>query len=173
MTHKPEILDELLKDCKTPQDVEALYSQLLQRMINRSLEAEMDAHLGYSKHEKSGGNTRNGKSHKTIKGEFGELEIATPRDREGSFEPLLVKKRQVRLAGMEEKILTLYAKGLTTRDIEHTLQELYGIHLSHTIISQVTDGVLDEVRACMAESPAGLDLSDCVAGWSGRQSASW
>lgn len=151
MAHKPEILDELLKDCNTTQDVESLYSQLLQRMINRSLEAEMDAHLGYSKHDKSAGdtrsNTRNGKQRKTVKGNFGELEIETPRDREGSFEPQLVKKRQVRLAGMEDKILTLYAKGLTTRDIEHALQELYGVTISHTVISQVTDGVLDEVRA--------------------------
>jgi transposase-like protein len=152
MTQKPEILDELLKDCKTPRDVESLYSQLLQRMINRSLEAEMDVHLGYGKHVKSApdearSNTRNGKSRKTVKGDFGELEIETPRDREGSFEPQLVKKRQVRLAGMEDKILTLYAKGLSTRDIEHTLQELYGVSISHTIISQVTDGVLDEVRA--------------------------
>lgn len=151
MAHKPEILDELLKDCKTPKDVESLYSQLLQRMINRSLDAEMDAHLGYGRHDKSSdsvrSNTRNGKSRKTVKGDFGELEIETPRDREGSFEPQLVKKRQIRLAGMEDKILTLYAKGLTTRDIEHTLQELYGVSISHTIISQVTDGVLDEVRA--------------------------
>lgn len=152
MTHKPEILDELLKDCKTPKDVESLYSQLLQRMINRSLEAEMDAHLGYGKHDKNTtsdarSNTRNGKQRKTVKGDFGELEIETPRDRDSSFEPQLVKKRQIRLAGMEDKILTLYAKGLTTRDIEHTLQELYGVSISHTIISQVTDGVLDEVRA--------------------------
>jgi transposase-like protein len=132
--------------------VESLYSQLLQRMINRSLEAEMDVHPGYGKHVKSApdearSNTRNGKSHKTVKGDFGEPEIETPRDREGSFEPRLVKKRQIRLAGMEDKILTLYAKGLSTRDIEHTLQELYGVSISHTIISQVTDGVLDEVRA--------------------------
>jgi transposase-like protein len=150
MNHKPEILDELLKDCKTPKDVESLYSQLLQRMINRSLQAEMHAHLGYDKHDKNDsarGNTRNGSTRKTVKGEFGELAIDTPRDRDGSFEPQLVKKRQIRLAGMDEKILTLYAKGLTTRDIEQTLQELYGVSVSHTLISQVTDSVLDEVRA--------------------------
>lgn len=145
------ILDELLKDCKSPKDVESLYSQLLQRMINRSLDAEMEAHLGYEKHGRdaggSRGNTRNGKSRKTVKGTFGELDIETPRDRDGSFEPQLVKKRQIRLAGMEDKILTLYAKGLTTRDIEQALQELYGVNISHTIISQVTDGILDEVRA--------------------------
>jgi transposase-like protein len=152
MTLKPEMLDEILKNCKSPKDVEALYSQLLQGMINRSLEAEMDAHLGYEKHEKNESgtartNTRNGKTGKTVKGDFGELEIDTPRDREGSFEPQLIRKRQIRLAGMEDKILTLYAKGITSRDIEHTLKELYGVTISHTVVSQVTDGVLDEVRA--------------------------
>jgi len=152
MTPTPEMLDELLKDCKTPKDVESLYSRLLQRMINRSLEAEMDAHLGYARHEKLDAdspraNSRNGKSRKTVKGDFGELEIETPRDRDGSFEPHLVKKRQIRLAGMEDKILALYAKGMTTRDIEHLMQELYGVEISHTVISQVTDGILDDVRA--------------------------
>lgn len=150
MAIKPEMLDELTAQCKTPEDVDALYSQLLQRMINRSLDAEMDSHLGYDKHEKADAaraNRRNGKGRKTVKGTFGELEIETPRDRDGSFEPQLVKKRQVRLAGMEEKILALYARGMTTRDIEEALVELYGVNISHTLIAQVTDAVLDEVRA--------------------------
>lgn len=152
MNRKPEMLDALLGDCKTPKDVESLYSQLLQRMINRSLEAEMDVHLGYPRHAKTDAdstrpNRRNGVSTKTIKGGFGELDIDTPRDRDGSFEPQLVKKRQLRLAGMEDKILALYAKGVTTRDIEHLMQDLYGVEISHTVISQITDGVLDEVRA--------------------------
>jgi len=126
---KPDMLDELLKGCKSPADVDALHSQLLQRMINRALDAEMDAHLGYEKDERNDGNvrranTRNGKATKTVKGTFGELEIATPRDRDGSFELQLVQKRQIRLAGMEDKILTLYAKGLTTRDIEQAMQDL-------------------------------------------------
>ena len=150
MATKPDKLDELLADCKTPADVDKLYSQMLQRMINRSLDSEMTAHLGYGAGE-SGlakrANTRNGKSSKTVKGTFGELEIETPRDREGSFEPQLVKKRQIRLFGMEDKILTLYAKGMTTRDIEHALQDLYGVEISHAVISQVTESVLDEVRA--------------------------
>ncbi|QSA97071.1 transposase [Methylococcus sp. EFPC2] len=95
MALKLKTLDELMKDCKTPQDVDALYSQLLHRLINRSLDAEMDAHLGYEGHAKNEpgqrrGNTRNGKASKTVKGAFGELEIETPRDRQGSFEPLLV-----------------------------------------------------------------------------------
>lgn len=152
MNPKPETLDALLGDCKTPADVGNLYSQLLQRMINRSLEAEMDVHLGYARHTKADAdsaraNRRNGVGTKTVKGEFGALEIDTPRDRDGSFEPLLVKKRQTRLAGMEDKILALYAKGVTTRDIEHLMQDLYGVEISHTLISQITDGVLDEVRA--------------------------
>lgn len=141
------MLDELTVDCKTPQDVEKLYSQMLQHMINRSLEAEMQAHLGHDRHGRSGGNVRNGKSRKTVQSAVGELAVETPRDREGSFEPQLVKKRQVRLAGMEDKILTLYAKGMTTRDIESALVDLYGVTISHSLIAQVTDAVLDEARA--------------------------
>lgn len=150
MAIKPDQLDEFLTGCKTPEDVDKLYSQLLQRLINRSLEAEMTAHLGYGSGEtgkEKRANTRNGKSKKTVKGTFGELEIETPRDRESGFVPQLVKKRQIRLAGMENKILTLYAKGMTTRDIEDALQDLYGVEISHTVISQVTESVLDEVRA--------------------------
>ncbi|MDX2299315.1 MAG: IS256 family transposase [Xanthomonadaceae bacterium] len=144
------MLDELTRDCKTPQDVEALYSQMLQHMINRSLEAEMQAHLGHERHGRSVGNVRNGKSRKAVQSAVGELTVETPRDREGTFEPQLVKKRQVRLAGMEEKILTLYAKGMTTRDIESALVDLYGVTISHSLIAQVTDAVLDEARAWQA-----------------------
>lgn len=147
----PQILDTLLQDCKTPEDVDALYSQLLQRVINRSLNAEMDAHLGYDKHDKTTegrrANSRNGNARKTVKGTFGELVIDTPRDRDGSFEPQLVKKRQTRLTGIEDKILALYAKGMTTRDIEDALKDLYGVSLSHDVIANITDAVLDEVRA--------------------------
>ena len=140
------MLDELTRDCKTPQDVESLYSQMLQHMINRSLEAEMQAHLGHERHGRSGGNVRNGKSRKRVQSAVGDLQIETPRDRNGTFDPQLVQKRQVRLAGMEEKILTLYAKGMTTRDIESALVELYGVTISHSLIAQVTDAVLDEAR---------------------------
>lgn len=145
-----EQLDELVSQYKTPQEMESLYSQLLQHMINRSLDAEMDAHLGYERHEaaseEAGSNRRNGKSRKRVQSAHGALAVETPRDREGTFEPQLVKKRQVRLAGMEEKILTLYAKGLTTRDIESALVDLYGVTISHALIAQVTDAVLDEAR---------------------------
>ncbi|MGB4342461.1 MAG: transposase, partial [Moraxellaceae bacterium] len=146
------MLEELTQGCKTPEELSKLYSQMLQHMINRSLDAEMQAHLGYDRHDKAEAgakraNTRNGTSRKTVQSEVGELQIETPRDRDGSFEPQLVQKRQVRLAGMEDKILTLYAKGMTTRDIEHALVELYGVTISHTLIAQVTDAVLDEARA--------------------------
>ncbi len=134
-------LDELTAEYKTPGDVEKLFSQMLQHMINRSLEAEMQAHVGHAPHGRSSGNARNGKSRKRVQSAVGDLQIETPRDREGSFEPQLVKKRQVRLAGMEEKILALYARGMTTRDIETALVDLYGVEISHTLIAQVTDAV--------------------------------
>lgn len=139
-------LDELTAGYSTPQEMERLYSQMLQHMINRSLEAEMKAHLGHERHGKSGGNPRNGKSRKTVQSTSGELQIQTPRDRDGTFEPQLLPKRQVRLAGMEEKILALYAKGMTTRDIESALVDLYGVTISHALIAQVTDAVLEEAR---------------------------
>lgn len=139
-------LDELTAGYSTPQEMEKLYSQMLQHMINRSLEAEMKAHLGHERNGKSGGNPRNGKNRKTVQSTAGDLQIETPRDRDGTFEPQLLPKRQVRLAGMEEKILALYAKGMTTRDIESALVDLYGVTISHALIAQVTDAVLDQAR---------------------------
>lgn len=147
----PSMLDQLTADCKTPQDVAALYSQLLQRVIDRGLDAEMDAHLGYARNAKAEGtprtNRRNGGTSKTLKGTFGEVSVITPRDRQASFEPQLVKKRQTRLGDFEDKILALYARGLSTRDIESALKDLYGVEVSHDVIARVTDAVLDEVRA--------------------------
>lgn len=152
MNHKPEALDALLGDCKTPADVGSLYSQLLQRMINRSLEAEMDVQLGYARHAKADAdsaraNRRNGVGTKTVKGEFGALEIDTPRDRDVSFEPLLVKKRQTRLAGMEDKILARYIacmdglKGLpgsVAAVFPQTLTQLCIVHLVRARLRYVT-----------------------------------
>lgn len=144
-------LEALLSGCKTPQDVAALYTQMLQRVIDRGLSAELDAHLGYGRHEKSTdgerGNTRNGATKKRLKGTFGALEVTTPRDRAGTFEPQLVKKRQTRLGDFEDKILALYARGMSTRDIESALVDLYGVTVSHDVIAQVTEAILDEVRA--------------------------
>ncbi len=146
-----DVLDKFLSSASTPADVDSLYSQLLQRVINRSLEAEMQTHLGYDRHDKAESgkrsNNRNGSGSKTVKGTFGEIQVETPRDREGTFEPQLVKKRQVRLGGMEDKIMALFSRGMTTRDIESALVDLYGVTVSHTVISQVTDAVEEEVTA--------------------------
>ena len=145
------MLAGVVAGCKTPKDVVSVYSQMLQRVINRSLEGEMDAYLGCARHAKGPaeqrGNTRNGGMSKTLKGTFGEIAVTTPRDRAGTFEPQLVKKRQTRLGDFEDKILALYARGMSTRDIESALVDLYGVDVSHDVIARVTDGVLDEVRA--------------------------
>lgn len=146
-----KMLDGLVAGCKTPEDVGALYTQMLQRVIDRSLSTELDAHLGYDRHDKASdgprANTRNGSTAKRLKGTFGEIKVRTPRDRAGTFEPVLVKKRQTRLGDFEDKILTLYARGMSTRDIESALVDLYGVTVSHDVIARVTDAVLDEVRA--------------------------
>lgn len=147
------LLDELLKNYREPKDVlgeHGLLKQLTRRLVERALEAEMTAHLGYEPHSAEGrgsGNSRNGKGSKTIQTETGEYAIEVPRDRKGSFEPQLVPKRQRRLEGFDEKVLALYARGLSTRDIQGHLEELYGVEVSPMLISNVTDAVLDEVKA--------------------------
>ena len=152
MTIRRELIDELLKDYETPQDIlgeGGLLKELTKAVIERCLETELDAHLGYPKHGRKGnanGNTRNGSSPKTLKGEQGHVDIAVPRDRQSTFEPQLVKKGQTRLEGFDDKILALYARGMTTRDIQAQLQELYGVEVSPTLISNVTEAVMDEVR---------------------------
>lgn len=143
------MLDGLTAECKTPEDVAALYTQMLQRVIDRGLSAELDAHLGYGRHDKAPrvrANARNGTTPKRLKGTFGQVQVNTPRDRAGTFEPQLVKKRQTRLGDFEDKILALYARGMSTRDIESALVDLYGVTVSHDVIARVTDAVLDEVR---------------------------
>ena len=128
---------------------DGLLKQLTKAVIERCLETELDSHLGYPKHGRHGhasGTTRNGTSQKTRKGEQGQIEIEVPRDRQGSFEPQLVKKGQTRLEGFDEKILARYARGMTTRDIQAQLQELYGVEVSPTLISNVTEAVMEEVR---------------------------
>jgi putative transposase len=152
MVMKAEILDELLKDCKTQADIfgeNGLVKQFVKALSERALQAELTDHLGYEKHEVKGynsGNSRNGVSSKTIKGEFGEAAIDIPRDRNGSFEPQFIPKGQTRFTGFDSKILSMYARGLSTRDIQAQLQELYGVDVSPTLISTVTDAVLDEVK---------------------------
>lgn len=146
------LIDSLLADYKKPEDLigeHGLLKQLTKALVERALQAEMVEHLGHDKHEtvnNATGNTRNGKSRKTLKGEFGELPIEIPRDREGSFEPLIISKHQTRWAGFDDKILSLYARGMTTREIQQHLTEMYSTEVSPTLISTVTDGVMDEVK---------------------------
>jgi putative transposase len=151
-----ELIDELLKDYRDPQNIlaeDGLLKQLTKAVIERCLETELDTHLGYPKQARVGtitSNRRNGHSPKTLKGEQGQVEIEVPRDRQGSFEPQLVKKGQTRLEGFDDKILALYARGMTTRDIQAQWQELYGVEVSPTLISNVTEAVMDEVRQWQA-----------------------
>lgn len=151
-----ELLAGLLANYKNPEDLigeEGLLKHLTKLVVERALEAELSEHLG---HEKNGsvanesGNTRNGKSRKTLKGEFGELPIEVPRDRHGSFEPKLVTKHQTRWAGFDDKIISLYARGMTVREIQAHLEEMYGTEVSPSLISSVTDAVVDEVKAWQA-----------------------
>lgn len=151
-----ELLAGLLANYKNPEDLigeEGLLKHLTKLVVERALEAEMSEHLGHGKHESvanDAGNTRNGKSRKTLKGEFGELPIEIPRDRHGSFEPKLVAKHQTRWAGFDDKIMSLYARGMTVREIQAHLEEMYGTEVSPSLISSVTDAVVDEVKAWQA-----------------------
>lgn len=152
MTIKQEVIDELLKEYKTPEDLvgkDGIFKQLQKALIERAMAAEMTHHLGYEKNDPKGynsGNSRNGKGKKTIKGDFGELEIEVPRDRNSEFDPQLIKKRQTRFKGFDDKIISMYARGMTTRDIRDHLLELYDVEVSSDLISSVTDGIIDEVN---------------------------
>lgn len=147
-----QYLDDLLKG-KTPEEIMGeggVLKELTRRLVERALEGEMTDHLGYERHAPEGkgtGNSRNGKSKKTVQTDGGELEIEVPRDRAGEFDPQLVKKRQRRLPGFDEKVIALYARGMTTREIQGHLQELYGVEVSPSLISNVTDAVLEDVTA--------------------------
>jgi putative transposase len=150
---RDEIIDELLGSTKTAEDLfgkDGLLKNLTKRLMERLLEAEMTNHLGYMKHAAEGnntGNSRNGKSKKTVKTGNGDIKIEVPRDRESEFTPILVEKRQSRLAGLDDNILSLYAKGMTVRDIQDHLGELYGTEISRDLISTITDAVLEDVNA--------------------------
>lgn len=139
---------ELAKDLKTPEDLSALSAELKKLTVEAALNAEMDHHLGYRKHEpegRNGDNSRNGYSAKTLKGDHGEVAIQVPRDRDASFEPQLVAKGQTRITGMDDQILSLYAKGLSTREIEQAFLEMYGVTISAGLVSQVTNAIMDTV----------------------------
>ena len=153
MTVTNELIDSLLADYKKPEDLigeNGLLKLLTKKLVERALQAEMADHLGHGKNEavaNPAGNTRNGKSKKTLKGDFGELPIEVPRDRHGSFEPQIVTKHQTRWAGFDDKILSLYARGMTVRELQGHLEEMYGAEVSPTLISSITDAVMDDAKA--------------------------
>jgi putative transposase len=148
-----ELIDNLLKDYKTPEEIlgdNGLLKQFTKAVLERAMQAELTDHLGYEKHDASGdnsGNSRNGKSRKTLKGDFGNLPLEVPRDRNSTFDPKIVPKGQTRFDGFDDKILSLYARGMTTREIQAHLEEIYQVEVSPALISSVTDAVLDEVKA--------------------------
>lgn len=147
-----DLLDQLLQEYEKPEDLlgdDGLLHQLTKALVERALEGEMTHHLGYKKHDAVGngsGNSRNGTTPKTIKSKRGQSEIEVPRDRNSTFEPQLIKKNQTRFDGFDEKIISLYARGMTTREIQGHLQEIYGVEASPGLVSAATDQVLEEVR---------------------------
>ena len=151
-TIKPELLDELLSGISSPEDLTGeagLFKQLKKALMERALGAELTHHLGYAKGEAAGrgsGNSRNGHSSKTVLTEDGQIDLAIPRDRAGTFEPQLIPKGVTRLDGFDDKIISLYARGLTVREIQGHLKELYGTEVSPDLISKVTDAVLEQVN---------------------------
>ena len=147
---KPEDLlnDDFLKQFKSGEDLTNFITQLQKRGIEKMLEGELDAHLDYSKHQKNNStNSRNGYSKKKIRTTMGETEISVPRDREASFNPMLIKKRQNTLDGVENIIISLYAKGMSTADIEEQIKELYNLDISTSTISRITDKITNDIVA--------------------------
>jgi len=153
MEIKDELIDELIKGYKSPEDIigkNGLLKQLTKAVLERCMQGELTYHLGYEKHEakgKNSGNSRNGSSKKTVISEQGEIPVKIPRDREGTFEPEILPKGQTRFNGFDDKIISLYARGLTTRDIQSHLEEIYGVEVSPALISTVTDAVEEDVKA--------------------------
>ncbi|HVZ89204.1 MAG TPA: IS256 family transposase [Polyangia bacterium] len=153
MAIRDELLKELLAEYKKPEDLlgpNGLLKQLTGALVEKALQAELTEHLGYEKHASAGrgsGNSRNGASRKTLKTEAGDVAIEVPRDRNATFEPQLVKKHQTHFDGFDDKIISMYARGMTVREIQGHLKELYGTEVSPDLISRVTDAVLEEVKA--------------------------
>jgi putative transposase len=151
-----QLADSLLVNYKKPEDLigeNGLLKQLTKMLVERALEAEMAEHLGHDKSDpvtNATGNARNGHSAKTLKGDFGELPLDIPRDRQGAFEPQLITKHQTRWTGFDDKIVSLYARGMTVREIQGHLTEMYGTEVSPSLISSVTDAVSEEVKAWQA-----------------------
>ena len=166
-----ELIDSLLAGYKKPEDLigeNGLLKQLTKLLVEKALDAEMTEHLEHNKNhpiQNLLGNARNGKSKKTLKGDFGELPIDILRDRQGSFEPQLIPKPQTRWTGFDDKILSLYARGMTVREIQSHLEEMYGTEVSPTLISSVTDAVIEEVKAWqgrLLDSVYPIVYLDCI-----------
>lgn len=153
MAIDPKLVDQLLADYKKPEQIigeNGLLKQLTKALLERAMNAELDEHLGYDRHDPAGynsGNSRNGTTKKKLKGDFGEIELETPRDRNGTFEPKIVAKHQTRFTGFDDKILSMYARGMSTREIQGHLQEVYGVEISPALVSTVTEAVSEEVKA--------------------------
>ena len=152
MTISNKLLDELIGEAKTEHDLfgkGGLMKTLSKRLIERMLEAEMDHHLGYEKHATEGnnsGNSRNGKTNKKVILENDKIDVAVPRDRESEFSPQLIEKRRSRLSGIDDLVLSLYGKGMTVRDIQAHVEELYDHEISKDLVSSITDGILQEMH---------------------------
>jgi putative transposase len=148
-----KLIDKLLADYKKPEDIigeNGLLKQLTKALLERAMQAEMTEHLGYEKHDSAGhnsGNSRNGGTTKTLKGDFGEMPLETPRDRNGSYEPKIIGKGQTRFTGFDDKIISMYARGMSTREIQGHLEEIYKVEVSPTLISNVTEAVMEEVKS--------------------------
>src|SRR5215471_8344460 len=148
-----EVIDELLAGARTEEEIVGpggVLAQLTKRLVERAMSAELTEHLGYEPHQEPPGgvgNTRNGSTAKTLATEHGPVDVRSPRDRRGTFEPQIVRKGQRRFEGFDDKILALYSRGLSTRDIEAHLKEIYGVAVGRDLISRVTDEVMDDVRA--------------------------
>jgi putative transposase len=152
MVIKDELIDELLKGYKNPEDLlgeEGILKELTRRLVERALEGELTTHLGFEKNDRSlktKNNYRNGHSQKSLKSDFGPLDLKVPRDRESDFEPKIVAKGQTRFTGFDDKIISMYARGLSTREIQGHLEEIYQVEVSPTLISNVTNAVMGEVK---------------------------
>ncbi|WP_314884595.1 transposase [Psychrobacter immobilis] len=151
MTTQPDIkklAQQMAGSMKSFDDIKDFQKQLMQSFIDTALEAGMEDHLGYPKHEKADKpNKRNGHTKKTVRSDTGDLEISTPRDRDGDFEPTLVRKHQTRISGLDDKIIFLYAKGQTTTEIVESIKELYDVDISSSLVSRVTDNILEDITA--------------------------
>ena len=143
-----QLAKELAKECRTVEDIHKKLKELFKDSLEQILEAEMSEHVGYDKHSPEGdntGNSRNGYSKKTIKSKYGLTEIKIPRDRNSEFEPQIIQKHEKTANAIEEQIIGMYAKGMSTRDIEDQMRDIYGIDVSPSLVSRVTDKIMPQV----------------------------